>query len=56
MKKSWYQSKTVLGAGLAALSLFLTQAGLVDSSVITEFVQWFGTALGVYGVRDAIAD
>jgi len=53
MKKKFWQSKTVWGAGLAALSLFLTQSGLVDISVVTEFVQWFGGALGVYGIRDA---
>lgn len=56
MKKKWYQSKTVWGAALASLSLFLTQSGLIDPSVISEFIQWFGTALGVYGVRDAVAD
>lgn len=54
MDKEFYKSKTIWGAFLFALSSFVTQAGFMPETLITELVQWIGGFLGVYGIRDAI--
>lgn len=56
MEKSWFQSKTVWGAGLFAIAAFLTQSGLVDSELVLPLIQWVGGFLGIAGIRDKLGD
>lgn len=55
MEKSWYESKTVWGFGIASL-IALGQASGIDfaSSTAASVVQVLTGALGLYGLRDAL--
>ena len=58
MEKSWYQSKTKLGAGLVGLSAVLGTlggwlSGSIDAgSALTALIAEVGVVLAVFGVRD----
>ncbi len=54
MKKNWYQSKTVQGAVIFALTGFLTQVGWLPESLVTELVIWVSGLWTVYGARVAL--
>ena len=55
MKKSWYQSKTLCGFGIAGVIEVgqLFSVGYSDTAV-TSLVQILSTLFGVYGLRTAI--
>lgn len=55
MEKSWYESKTIWGFGIASL-IALGQVSGVDvaSSTVANVVQVLAGALGLYGLRDAV--
>ncbi|MCH7519766.1 MAG: hypothetical protein IH964_12175 [Candidatus Dadabacteria bacterium] len=54
MEKSWYQSKTIWGGGIFAITSFLAAGGWVPESLITEVVRWGSGLLGIVGARDAL--
>ena len=54
-QKSWYQSRTVWGFGLAVLIGAAQANGLVaDSNLIAEVAQLLTTVLGIVGARGAL--
>ncbi len=54
MDKSWYQSKTVQGAAVFAITGFLVQSGFMPESLVTELVTWVSGLWTVYGARVAL--
>lgn len=54
MKKNWYQSKTVWGALVFAVSSFLIKADVVGPSFVTDLLQYASAFWTAYGFRDAI--
>ena len=56
MKKSWYKSKTVIGALIAGISAFLTSGGWIPETLVTDLALYAGTLFGIYGLRDALTD
>ena len=54
MEKPWFESKTIIGAGLFALISFLLAADLIPKNSYIEFLRWLSAGFGFYGLRDAI--
>lgn len=54
MDKAIYKSKTIIGFGVAIVSLLATQLGILNPSTTLNIVQTLAAALGIYGLRSAI--
>jgi len=55
MEKSWYQSKTLWGVLVVAITALGQVFGVVaDQSTVAEVAKILGGTLGAYGLRDAL--
>lgn len=53
MKKDWYKSKAVWGAGIVLVSVVLGAMGFAG---VSDAVMTIGVAMGIVGIRTAKAD